>query len=199
MRRPPAATSAPSSIATISPTTDHAPRHRTATDAPPDRLQLGVRSAVGYGPTELAAFDAALREAGIANFNLIVLSSVIPPGSEVRVLDDPGAAVPDGEWGDRLYVVMAEAATDVPGREIAAGLGWVQDPESGRGLFVEHERGNAARVRRDIDATLGAMVAGRPESFGPIQRCVRDAVGPADGSAVCVLVTATYRSEPWSR
>ena len=42
-------------------------------------MNIYVSSGIGYGQTKLAAFDAALNEAGIANFNLIKLSSVIPP------------------------------------------------------------------------------------------------------------------------
>ena len=38
-------------------------------------LDISITSGLGQGPTTLAAFDAALRDAGIANFNLIRLSS----------------------------------------------------------------------------------------------------------------------------
>lgn len=44
-----------------------------------------VTSGIGEGQTNLSAFDAALWDAGIANFNLIKLSSVIPPHSKVLV------------------------------------------------------------------------------------------------------------------
>src|SRR3989344_3563037 len=39
----------------------------------------------GTGKTELSAFDAALWDAGIGDFNLITLSSVIPPDSRVEI------------------------------------------------------------------------------------------------------------------
>jgi arginine decarboxylase len=42
-------------------------------------MQIHVSSGRGEGPTPLAAFDAALRDAGVSNYNLIALSSVIPP------------------------------------------------------------------------------------------------------------------------
>ena len=44
-------------------------------------MQIHLASGVGSGPTELAAFDAALAAAGVANYNLLYLSSVIPPAS----------------------------------------------------------------------------------------------------------------------
>ena len=44
-------------------------------------MKIIVTSGTGEGPTSLAAFDAALLDAGVANYNLICLSSIIPPGS----------------------------------------------------------------------------------------------------------------------
>jgi hypothetical protein len=34
---------------------------------------------------------------------------------------------------------MAEMRVDTPNIEAWAGIGWVQDKETGKGLFVEHE------------------------------------------------------------
>src|SRR5687768_17810218 len=74
-------------------------------------LTIQVVSGVGFGPTKLAAFDAALREAGIADRNLLTLSSIIPAGSKiVPTADGQGRA--SGKWGDRLYVVLAQLRVD---------------------------------------------------------------------------------------
>ena len=62
-------------------------------------LDITVRTGTGTARTLLAAFDSALLSAGVANFNLITLSSVIPPRSSVRVVD---TTLPGGH-GDRLY------------------------------------------------------------------------------------------------
>ena len=162
------------------------------------RSQLPIRLArsAGTGPTALAAFDAALRHAGVANFNLVRLSSVIPPASTVAVLDGPAA--PEGEWGDKLFVVYAEWRAEEPGAEAWAGVGWLQDPVSGRGVFVEHEGPDEAGVRRDIAASLEALRAGRPEvRFGPQHAVVQGAV--CDIDPVCALVIAVYEAETWRR
>ena len=66
-----------------------------------------VTSAVGRGPTQLSAFDAALVSAGVADRNLIYLSSVLPPASDVRQVARIDCT--PGAWGDRLYCVMAQA------------------------------------------------------------------------------------------
>ncbi len=45
-------------------------------------MKIKVTYGIGEGATKLAAFDRALFDAGIANYNLIKLSSVIPENSE---------------------------------------------------------------------------------------------------------------------
>ena len=164
-------------------------------DAPTGTRIIDVSSGVGAAATELAAFDGALREAGVANFNLIHLSSVIPPDSAVVVAAGL-PAVPDGKWGDRLYVVMAECRVHVIDQEAWAGIGWVQDDLTGRGLFVEHFGNSRHRVETDIEASLLALAAGRPEvSFGDVRAVVRGTV--CRGEPVCALVTAVFGSSRW--
>src|SRR5439155_11541958 len=50
---------------------------------------IEVAKSVGVANTTLAAFDDALIKAGIGNFNLIRLSSVIPPETNVSVAEGP--------------------------------------------------------------------------------------------------------------
>jgi arginine decarboxylase len=67
---------------------------------------IPITSGVGRGRTKLAAFDAALFDAVIANYNLLHLISIIPDGFTpvVRKLDQNAV-----EYGFRLYVVLATA------------------------------------------------------------------------------------------
>ncbi len=157
-------------------------------------MNLQVTGALGAGPTQLAAFDDALIRVGAANFNLIRLSSVIPPGSAVTEIDGP-MRPPGGGWGDRLYVVYAEQRSSHPGEEVWAGIGWVQDPHSGRGLFVEHEGPSEHSVRAEIDASLAHLQRGRELSLGPIHR--RIVGGRCIDRPVCALVLCAYTTEAW--
>ena len=50
-------------------------------------MHIQIGSGVGLGPTKMAAFDAALHQAGVANYNLLRLSSVIPADSHVALYD----------------------------------------------------------------------------------------------------------------
>ena len=160
-------------------------------------MNIHVAAGVGSGPTELSAFDAALNHAGIANYNLIRLSSVIPPASEI-IVHDTGAIPADtmpGNWGDRLYVVMAEQRAEHPNAEAWAGVGWVQDKSTGKGLFVEHEGNSEASVRRDIEQSLEALMATRKVDFGPIHMKV---VGETcEHLPVCAMVVAVYQASDW--
>jgi arginine decarboxylase len=98
------------------------------------QLLIRLTPGVGSGPTELAAFDAALMDAGVANYNLICLSSVIPPGSEI---ERGRYRTPAHEYGRRLYVVLSQMRQSTPGAWAHAGIGWMQNSERRHGLFVE--------------------------------------------------------------
>jgi arginine decarboxylase len=159
-------------------------------------MKIYVASGIGTGPTQLSAFDAALNDAGVANYNLLRLSSVIPPNTTIETVSDgvPAEVMPGG-WGDRLYVVMAEKRVDAPNTEAWAGIGWVQDKETGKGLFVEHEGESEKKVRSDIAQSLEALMATRNVDFGDIQMQV---VGrTCTHHPVCALVVAVYQASSW--
>lgn len=160
-------------------------------------MQIHVATGIGTGPTKLAAFDSALNHAGIANYNLLRLSSVIPPKSEI-VIHEKGAIPADvmpGGWGDRLYIVMAEERVDTPNTEAWAGVGWVQEKESGKGLFVEHEGNSEKKVRRDIQQSLEALMATRNVDFGEINMVVDGRT--CTNHPVCAMVVAVYQASDW--
>lgn len=155
-------------------------------------MKIEISSGIGTGPTKLAAFDSALIDSGVANYNLIKLSSVIPPGSQLVEVEETH---PIGAWGDRLYVVMAEKRVDTPNEEAWAGVGWVQEKGTGRGLFVEHDGNSQASVKRDIRDSLRALMNSRGVKFGPIQMQITGTVCHTE--PVCALVVAVYGPEGW--
>lgn len=146
----------------------------------------------GEGATKLAAFDAALWDAGIANYNIIRLSSVIPDNAEIitKKLQWNGR-----EHGYRLYCVMAKAVTDVIGRKVCAGLGWVSVNRIGRGVFVEHSGSDEDEVRKQIEASLTSLIRYRQDEFGRLNFRIESA--ECSGPPVCALVAATYSTEGW--
>ena len=157
-------------------------------------LTIQVVAGVGFGPTKLAAFDSALREAGIADRNLVPLSSIIPAGANIVASDGRGVA--PGEWGDRLYVVIAQLRVDTRHEEAVAGLGWIQETGHGRGVFVEHVGHTEREVRRDVLATLDSVAEGRPDvRFGAPELMMRTTV--CAGEPTCAVVAAVFEADPW--
>ncbi len=155
-------------------------------------MRISIATGTGTGPTPLAAFDEALRTTGVSMYNLIPLSSVIPPGATVERQAFRSSL---DEYGHRLYVVMARQGAQEAGAEAWAGLGWTQDIHDGRGLFVECEGASEAAVRQDIEAALCSMMAARDRVYGPID-CELAGI-ECCGEPVCALVIAVYKSEGW--
>lgn len=156
-------------------------------------MHIQVTGGSGTGPTELAAFDQCLVRAGVANYNLLYLSSVLPARSVVETTTIPKKLA--GEWGDRLYVVMAQMRTSQRNQEAWAGIGWIQDLETGRGLLVEHEGYTETEVRTDIEHSLAALSENRAMNFGKPQMHV---VGTkCTDLPVCALAVAVFESASW--
>ena len=155
-------------------------------------MNITITSGIGEGPTAIAAFDAALRVAGVENYNLILLSSIIPPGSTITRTT---FVTPSDEYGHRLYVVMARCDAHISGHAAWAGVGWTQEPEDGRGLFVELHDDSESGVQAAIDATLTSMMTSRSRIYGPIHCAVAGSV--CRGTPVCALVIAVYQSQAW--
>jgi arginine decarboxylase len=94
---------------------------------------------------KLVSFEKALREAGIAPFNLVRVSSIFPP--QARFVTR-AAGLRFLEPGQILFVVLSENATDEPGRLITASIGAaVPDDPSHYGYLAEHS--DAGRTGRE--------------------------------------------------
>lgn len=101
------------------------------------------------GKTLLSAFDKALLQAGIHNFNLIPLSSVIPQNS---VVEEVGVYRSSNEIGKIQYVVMSSYSSKKSNITISAGLGWVQTEQGG--LFIE-SKGEFSQEECEEEITEG--------------------------------------------
>ncbi|WP_265108946.1 pyruvoyl-dependent arginine decarboxylase [Halosolutus halophilus] len=145
------------------------------------------------GPTAMASYDAALADAGVENYNLVPVSSVIPAGVDVEAV---GTAPDLGPAGDRLTVVEARATTAEPGR-VSAALAWAQSIDDGPGLFYETAgEMDGEDVERRVREGLAAGQELRDWAFGDPRVAVESA--PAEsGTHTTALVLAVYgESEP---
>ena len=156
--------------------------------------QIPVVRATATGGTTLSAFHNALVAVDLGHYNLIRLSSVIPPATAVDATGK--AAVPVGEWGDKMYCVYAAQFATTPGEQAWAGIGWVQRMDGRGGLFVEHEGPTEQYVTTAIRTSLRDLVRGREFEFTGPDWVVGGAT--CTGDPVCSLVIAPYEAAPWT-
>ena len=120
-------------------------------------MEIKIVWGKGEGKTLLSSFDKALAKAGIHNFNLIPLSSVIPPGATVI---EAGTFESSHKIGDILYVVISSFSSDKSNAQISAGLGWVQTEEGG--LFLESKgEFNRQECEKEMRKGLSEMISAR--------------------------------------
>jgi arginine decarboxylase len=150
-----------------------------------------VAEGAGVGPTAVAAYDAALADAGVHNYNLVPVSSIVPAEATVTEVD----VVPDrGPAGNRLTVVEARTST-AEAEPVAAGLGWATGP--GPGLFYEATGADPETVRSEVRDGLAAGKELRDWTFTDESTLVSTATGTPDDDYVTALVVAAYgTSEP---
>lgn len=79
-----------------------------------------LTSGVGTHKDYLASFELALRDAGLAPFNLVSVSSILPPGCKKITWQEGLKQLNPGEV---VFVVLARNATNEPNRLIAASVG----------------------------------------------------------------------------
>jgi arginine decarboxylase len=156
-------------------------------------VNIVVTTGQGVGATKLSAFDAALWDAGIAGYNLIYLSSVIPSGCEIA---KEKYRSKDEEIGWRLYCVISiNYLSQGDTSESWAGLGWAFRKERG-GIFIEEAAASRDGVVEKIRAAYEEMSSRRGD-IGPLETVLVQAPPPAPFS--CAVAVAVYQAEPWFR
>jgi arginine decarboxylase len=91
---------------------------------------------------------------------------------------------------------MAQARTSQRFQEAWAGIGWVKDVETGKGLLVEHEGHYEEEVRENINKSLGTLAVNREMEFGQINMSVSGIKCMSE--SVCALVVAVFEPEGWN-
>ena len=119
--------------------------------------KIVIVKGIGEGSTALSAFDDALHNAGIGDFNLVELSSIIPKNASIEIQEkfdipyDVGRIQP---------VVLSHSESDEKGCEISAGLGWALAHEGG--VFIEISGCFAeTKCLENIKSTLDDMIKRR--------------------------------------
>ena len=90
----------------------------------------------GFHKSKLAAFEAALRDAGIEKFNLVSISSIFPP---YCIEIDKEDGLKQFRPGQVVYTVLARAESNEFNRLISAAIGVAKPADKGQyGYLSEH-------------------------------------------------------------
>jgi arginine decarboxylase len=119
---------------------------------------------VGIAKQQLMSFEMALRNAGIEKFNLVSVSSILPPGCQITTKEKGLELLKPGEI---VFCVLARNATNEPNRLIASSIGCAvpADKDQQYGYLSEHHPfgetdEKAADCAEDLAATMLATTLG---------------------------------------
>lgn len=140
---------------------------------------------IAEGNTPLSSFDSALADAGIQNYNLVTLSSVVPEGMTV---DRRGRHEGSFGVGAPVATVLSENTASVSQKTVAAGLGWHLAEEGG--IFYEATADSTTDCRNLLQTGLDDARSIRDWSWrGDPQFEIHEHVVDRTGS---VVVAAVY-------
>jgi len=118
---------------------------------------------VGKDKEKLTSFERALRNAGIAQFNLVEISSIFPPGCKLISKKEGLSLLKPGQI---VYTVLSRNSTNEHHRLITASVGIAipKDKEQ-YGYLSEHEgfgetEDKAKDYAEDLAATMLATILG---------------------------------------
>jgi arginine decarboxylase len=90
----------------------------------------------GIHKDNLTSFELALRDAGIADLNLVSVSSIKPPRCKIISTKEGRTYLRSGQV---VFAIMARSATNEPNRLIAASVGLAMPADGGQyGYLSEH-------------------------------------------------------------
>jgi arginine decarboxylase len=118
---------------------------------------------VGVHKDKLASFETALRNAGIEKFNLVYVSSILPPNCKIISKDEGLSQMKPGQI---VFCVMARNETNEPNRLISSSIGAALPKDANNyGYLSEHhsygEKGEkAGEYAEDLAATMLATTLG---------------------------------------
>jgi arginine decarboxylase len=107
----------------------------------------------------LKSFEEALRKAGVAQQNLVQVSSILPPKCKVIGRENGLRRLKPGEI---CYCVMARSDTSEQGRLVASSVGMAIPKDSNKWGYLSevHEHGMNQREAADMSEDLAAGMLG---------------------------------------
>jgi arginine decarboxylase len=149
--------------------------------------RLFLTKGKGQHKEKLASLEQALREAGIAPFNLVKISSIFPPGCQLISKQE---GIKHLHPGQIVFLVMSENSTDEFQRLISASVGMAvpNDPKHYGYLSEHHSFGQdekeAGQYAEDLAADMLATTLGKNFDLSQIWNEERSLYEIGDGIEV---------------
>jgi arginine decarboxylase len=117
--------------------------------------EIFLTKGVGKHKERLTSFEMALRDAGIAAFNLVRVSSIFPPRCK---LISKSQGLRRLKAGSIVFCVMSENSTNEPNRLVAASIGIARpkNPDGYGYLSEHHSYGQTEKIAGDYAEDLAA-------------------------------------------
>lgn len=122
-------------------------------------------SGIGAHREKLTSFEMALRDARIAEHNLVRVSSILPPRCEIVSREEGLAALRPGQV---VFCVLSEAASNEPSRRVGCSVGVaIPADRSKHGYISEHHafgktEDDLGDYAEDLSISMLATVLGLP-------------------------------------
>ena len=127
--------------------------------------KLFLTKGVGVADDKLTSFEFALRQAGIAGTNIVLISSIFPPYAKLVPRKDGQKLIKPGQI---LFTIYSRNQTNEPHRLISASVGLAQPKDRTRygylseyDAFGQNEK-QAGEYAEDIAAQMLASSLGIP-------------------------------------
>lgn len=133
--------------------------------------------------SDLNAFDRALWNAGMAEYNLVRVSSILPANlRKIQKLDLPRGTI--------LHCVLAQMNGN-EGESISAGIAY-GFREDGKGGYMVEGNGHLGKVamRKKLASKIHEMASVRKVEMGPITYLIEDTLVPMGHYGACVAALA---------
>jgi len=121
--------------------------------------RMFLTKGVGRSKYKLKSFEEALRSAGVAQQNLVTVSSILPPGCRIIPRDKGLSELSPGQI---TFCVMAREDTNENGRLTATSVGVAipRDPKKWGYLSEVHGHGMIRQEAEDLAEDLAADMLG---------------------------------------
>lgn len=131
-----------------------------------------VVSGIGEGKYPILAFDSALRDAGIGDFNLVKVSSILPPGCQAKDYIEV-------EHGSIVYAAYSTATVTVDQKVTVAVAVAVPWNKKDSGVIFE-TTSDSSDVEIEISEMCKMAMQNRDRSIKEIKRSAIHIVGKKD-------------------